>query len=421
MRILVLGGGGREHALTWKIAQSKLAKEIFVAPGNAGTEKAGTNVPLNPEDFAAVGEFCTDKQISLVVVGPEAPLVAGIVDYFKSNPALKDVLILGPDKAASQLEGSKDFAKQFMRQNSIPTARYKTFTAGQETAAKSFLNTLKAPFVLKADGLAAGKGVLIIDNQEEAEREIEAMLNGKFGEASRKLVIEEFLKGREFSVFALTDGKNYKLLPIAKDYKRIGEGDTGPNTGGMGAVSPVSFVDEILFDKVEKQVVKPTIEGLNQFDYRGFVFFGLIEVNGEPFVIEYNVRLGDPETEVVLPRIESDLLNELVAAAKGALSQEVLRISANFCTTVMAVSEGYPGSYAKDKEVSGLENLNDKCLPFHAGTKLANKKVLTNGGRVIALSAMGKSQKEALEYSYQAAKTICFEGITYRKDIGFDL
>lgn len=421
MNILVLGGGGREHALSWKIAQSKLANTIFIAPGNAGTAKVGTNVQLNPEDFEAVGQFCIDKSIDLVVVGPEAPLVAGIVDYFKSTDDLKNVLILGPDKAAAQLEGSKDFAKKFMQERSIPTARYQTFTTGQEKEAKKFLSTLPSPFVLKADGLAAGKGVVILDSQKEAEAEIDAMLGGKFGDASRKLVIEEFLEGREFSVFALTDGKNYKLLPMAKDYKRIGEGDTGPNTGGMGAVSPVSFVDDSLFDKVENRIVKPTIAGLNQFDYCGFVFFGLIEVRGEPFVIEYNVRMGDPETEVVLPRIESDLLPDLLAAAKGTLSPDALTITPDFCSTVMAVSEGYPGNYAKGKVISGLENLDSSSLPFHAGTQLANGKVLTNGGRVIALSAMGKNQKEALEGSYKAAKTICFEGIAYRKDIGFDL
>jgi phosphoribosylamine--glycine ligase len=345
-----------------------------------------------------------------------------VVDYFKNDYELKNIAIIGPDKVASQLEGSKKFAKEFMAQHQIPTAAYRSFSSGDEAEAKAFLSTLIAPYVLKADGLAAGKGVLIIDNLAEAQEEIDAMLGGKFGDASKTLVIEEFLAGLEFSVFVLTDGKSYKVLPVAKDYKRIGEGDTGPNTGGMGAVSPVSFVDETMMEKVIGRIVEPTVKGLNEadFTYVGFVFIGLIEVQGEPMVIEYNVRMGDPETEVVMPRIKSDFLQHLKATAEGRLAEENLEISEEFATTVMAVSEGYPGNYRKGKEISGLDKLKE-VLAFHAGTKLLEDKIVTNGGRVIAISALGSSKEEALSRSYAGIKAICYEGIEYRKDIGFDL
>tara|TARA_R110001592_G_scaffold23456_3_gene92038 strand:+ start:100599 stop:101867 length:1269 start_codon:yes stop_codon:yes gene_type:complete len=422
MRVLVLGSGGREHAMSWKISQSNLLEKLFIAPGNAGTAELGENINLNPEDFPSLKSFCLEQKINLVVVGPEAPLVAGVVDYFKNDAELKSIAIIGPDKIASLLEGSKKFAKEFMAQHQIPTAAYRSFSSGDEVEAKAFLTTLKAPFVLKADGLAAGKGVLIIDNLAEAQDEIGAMLGGKFGDASRTLVIEEFLDGLEFSVFVLTDGKSYKVLPVAKDYKRVGEGDTGPNTGGMGAVSPVSFVDSTMMEKVISRIVEPTVKGLNEadFTYVGFVFIGLIEVQGEPMVIEYNVRMGDPETEVVMPRIKSDFLQHLKATAEGKLAEEKLEISEEFATTVMAVSEGYPGTYPKGKEISGLDKLKE-VLAFHAGTKLLEDKIVTNGGRVIAISALGSSKEEALSRSYAGIKAICYEGIEYRKDIGFDL
>lgn len=422
MRVLVLGSGGREHALSWKIAQSDLLEKIFIAPGNAGTASLGENVNLNPEDFPALKAFCVKASINLVVVGPEAPLVAGVVDFFKADSDLKEIAIIGPDKEASQLEGSKKFAKEFMAQHQIPTAAYQSFNSGEEKQAKAFLASLKAPYVLKADGLAAGKGVLIIDNLAEAEGEAVAMLGGKFGDASKTLVIEEFLGGLEFSVFVLTDGNDYKVLPVAKDYKRIGEGDKGANTGGMGAVSPVSFVDDRMMEKVISRIVEPTVKGLQEasFTYVGFVFIGLIEVQGEPMVIEYNVRMGDPETEVVIPRIKSDFLQHLKATAEGRLAKEDLEISSDFATTVMAVSQGYPGSYAKGKEITGLNNI-EGVLAFHAGTKLEGDKIITNGGRVIAMSALGGSKEEALSRSYAGVKTICYEGIEYRKDIGFDL
>lgn len=422
MNILVLGGGGREHALAWKIKQSTSCDNLFVAPGNAGTADIAENVALSPEDFPAVKAFCLQEDIQLVVVGPEAPLVAGIVDFFRADADLQELRIIGPAQEAAQLEGSKKYAKEFMARHAIPTAAYQSFKSGEEAQAKAFLGSLTPPYVLKADGLAAGKGVLILKDLQEAESEVDAMLGGKFGAASKTLVIEEFLDGLEYSVFALTDGKNHIVLPVAKDYKRIGEGDTGLNTGGMGAVSPVSFVDDSLWQRTLSEVVEPTIKGLaaDNYDYAGFVFFGLIEVQGAPKVIEYNVRMGDPETEVVMPRISSDFLQHLWAAAEGTIDQEQLTISDQYCTTVMAVSEGYPGSYAKGKEITGLENLTD-CMPFHAGTKLEDSKVLTSGGRVIALSAMGENKEAALAKSYAAAKTICFEGIQYRSDIGFDL
>lgn len=421
MNVLVLGSGGREHAIAWKIAQSPQCDALFVAPGNAGTAQIATNVALSLSDFEAIRAFCVEKQIALLVVGPEAPLVEGIVDELSS---LEGLAIIGPDAAAAQLEGSKDFAKQFMQKYQVPTAAYQSFGPEDLTQAQEFLHTLTPPYVLKADGLAAGKGVLIINDIEEAKTELAQMLDGKFGEASKKVVIEEFLDGLEFSVFALTDGQSYKILPVAKDYKRIGEGDTGLNTGGMGAVSPVSFVDAEMMRKVEEQIVAPTIRGIREegFHYKGFVFFGLIEVKGEPKVIEYNVRMGDPETEVVMPRLESDLMQHLMATANGNLASEELKMTDDFVTTVMAVSEGYPESYQKGFAISGLEGLESEVIiPFHAGTKLADNQVLTNGGRVIALSGRGKTMEEALAQSYKAAKTICYNGIVYRKDIGFDL
>jgi phosphoribosylamine--glycine ligase len=422
MNVLVLGGGAREHALAWKIKQSEHCQSLFIAPGNAGTEQIGTNLPLSPEDFTAVKKACLEHKIDLVLVGPEVPLVQGIVDYFHSDAELQSVQIIGPGKTGAQLEGSKEFAKQFMERHSIPTAAYRSFNSDQITEAQAFLEELKAPYVLKADGLAAGKGVLILDHLAQAKEELASMLEGRFGDASKTVVIEEFLKGREFSVFALTDGKNYTLLPAAKDYKRVGEGDTGPNTGGMGAVSPVSFLSEDLWQKVEGKIVKPTVAGLNaeNFHYHGFLFFGLIEVAGEPYVIEYNVRMGDPETEVVMPRIKSDLLASLNKLGKEPLMTQEITVSEEFTSTVIAVSEGYPGSYAKGCEISGLSNV-ESALVFHAGTKSDKGKVLSNGGRVLALTGVDQTMEGALAKSYQAIKTVCFEGISYREDIGFDL
>jgi phosphoribosylamine--glycine ligase len=424
MNILVLGSGGREHTLAWKIAQSKDCTRLFIAPGNAGTAQLGTNVNLNLLQFAALGEFCLRQDISLLVVGPEDPLVQGIVDYFKKQAALKRILIIGPNQAAAQLEGSKRFAKEFMQNLGIPTARYQSFNQSKLKEGKAFLKTLTAPYVLKADGLAAGKGVLIIDSLPEAEAELENMLSGKFGKASAEVVIEEFLEGQELSVFALTDGIDYRLLPEAKDYKRVGEGDTGLNTGGMGAISPVAFADDLLMQKIEQKIVAPTIKGLaaSNFYYRGFVFFGLMVVKGEPYVIEYNVRLGDPETEVILPRLQSDLVSLLKATAQQKLKEQEVIISNQYASTVMAVSEGYPGSYEKGKVITGLDELTSRSvLPFHAGTRAEGETIETTGGRVICFTGLGSSQNKALEKSYQALKTICFEGITYRKDIGFDL
>jgi len=424
MNILVLGSGGREHALAWKLAQSPKCQQLFIAPGNAGTQLVGTNLALDPMDFKAIGALCKEENIAMVVVGPEAPLVAGLVDYFQSETALSHILMIGPDKAAAQLEGSKRVAKEFMQKHAIPTALYQSFKKDELAQGQAFLEKMQPPYVLKADGLAAGKGVLILESLQEAKDELAAMLQGKFGAASDEVVIEEFLSGREFSVFALTDGKNYQILPVAKDYKRIGEGDTGLNTGGMGAVSPVAFADEKLMQKVEERIVKPTISGIAQAGnyYRGFVFFGLIEVKGEPYVIEYNVRLGDPETEVVLPRVKNDWVQLLKAAAQGTLGGEPLEIDENFACTVMAVSEGYPESYEKGKVISGLTQIPQlqDVISFHAGTKAQNKEVVTAGGRVIAFTGLGPTKEKALQHSYKALKTICFEGITYRTDIGHD-
>ncbi len=422
MNILIIGSGGREHALAWKIKQSKKAGIIFTAPGNAGTSEIGINLPIGINDFAKIKEAVLFHKISMVIVGPEDPLVNGICDYFRNDSELSHVFIIGPDKYAAQLEGSKEFAKNFMQKYHIPTARFKSFNKDQINEAFLFLNELQAPYVLKADGLAAGKGVLILQDIDEAKTELVQMLDGKFGKASETVVIEEFLSGIEVSVFALTDGKSFKILPEAKDYKRIGEGDTGLNTGGMGAVSPVSFADEVFMQKVEERIIIPTINGIQneKMDYKGFVFFGLISVKGEPFVIEYNARLGDPETEVIIPRIKSDLLELFIALSNGQLDNYQLTIDDQFATTVMLVSKGYPENYEKGKPIQ-IGTTNNDIHIFHAGTKVHEKMAITNGGRVIAVTAVGNSMKVALSKSYSMIEKISFEGKNFRKDIGFDL
>jgi phosphoribosylamine--glycine ligase len=422
MNILIIGSGGREHALAWKIAQSPQLGKLFIAPGNAGTAELGTNVPVGVEDFEGIKKLVLDKGIKLVVVGPEAPLVAGIADFFKSDPDLEAVAVIGPSKKGAKLEGSKDVAKIFMEENKIPTGKFRTFIEYTLAEGKDYLATLEPPYVLKADGLAAGKGVLIIDDLKEAQEELEKMLKGKFGKASSKVVVEEHLSGIELSVFVLTDGEGYVMLPEAKDYKRIGEGDTGLNTGGMGAISPVPFAGKAFLDKVEERIVKPTIKGLRErnIDYKGFIFIGLMNKGGDPYVIEYNVRLGDPESEVVLPRIKTDFVELLKATAQEKLSEMEIELDEQTVATVMLVSGGYPGSYEKGKEISGLDQVEGSVV-FHAGTKPDGERVLTNGGRVIAVSSYGDSMKEALEASYKNAGTIQFEGKYYRSDIGFDL
>jgi len=422
MNILIIGGGGREHALAWKIAQSPQLESLFIAPGNAGTAEVGTNVPIGVEDFAGIKKLVLDEGIDLVVVGPEVPLVAGITDFFKADLYLRNVAVIGPDKAGAELEGSKDVAKVFMEDNNIPTGQFRTFIDYTVSEGKDYLATLEPPYVLKADGLAAGKGVLIIDDLEEAQQELENMVKGKFGKASDKVVVEEHLAGIELSVFVLTDGESYVMLPEAKDYKRIGEGDAGLNTGGMGAISPVPFAGKAFLEKVEERIVKPTIKGLKErrIDYKGFIFIGLMNKGGDPYVIEYNVRMGDPESEVVLPRIKTDFVELLKATADGRLSEMEIELDERTVSTVMLVSGGYPGSYKKGKEISGLDQVEGSVV-FHAGTKLDGEKVLTSGGRVIALSSYGASMKEALEASYKNAEKIQFEGKYYRSDIGFDL
>ena len=422
MNVLILGSGGREHAIAWKLSMSPLLNRLFIAPGNAGTIRYGSNVNVNPEDFPAVKELVLSNNIELVIVGPEAPLVAGISDFFLSDKDLSEVLIIGPGKSGALLEGSKDFAKQFMMKYNIPTARYESFTKDTFKKGREFLETLSPPYVLKADGLAAGKGVIILKDLIEAQNELEKMLNGKFGKASLKVVVEEFLDGIEMSAFVLTDGNDYVILPEAKDYKKIGEGDTGLNTGGMGAVSPVPFADNSFREKVEKTIIIPTIEGLKAegIKYQGFIFFGLIKVKNDPYVIEYNVRLGDPETEVIVPRIKSDFLELLISASKGKLSESTIDIEARSCCAVMLVSGGYPDDYQKGKVITGIEKVSESLL-FHAGTKLEGNNILTNGGRVIAISSYGDNIKEALAKSYQAAGEILYEGKYFRKDIGFDL
>ncbi len=422
MKVLLLGSGGREHALAWKINQSERLTKLYVAPGNAGTAEIAENVNIKVTDFEALANFVENNAIDMLVVGPEDPLVEGIRDYFEADARFARLMIVGPGKAGAILEGSKDFAKEFMFRHHIPTAGYLTVTKDNLEKGFAFLETLKPPYVLKADGLAAGKGVLILDNLEEAKRELELMLGGKFGKAGNQVVIEEYLKGIELSVFALTDGRSYKILGSAKDYKRIGEGDTGLNTGGMGAVSPVPFANEEFNRKVEERVVRPTIEGLQKdgIDYKGFVFFGLMNVGGDPYVIEYNVRMGDPETEVVMPRLKTDILSLFEAMAKGELEQAAFELDDRFCTTVMLVSQGYPGDYEKGKEITGVPDVKGSIV-FHAGTKLADGKVVTNGGRVIAVSSFGKTMREALAQSYENVAKIHFDGMNFRRDIGFDL
>jgi len=423
MTILLLGSGGREHALAWKMLQSDKCSKLFVAPGNAGTSQIATNVSLNILDFDAIKTFALAEKVDMVVVGPEDPLVHGIYDFFKNDADLNHIPVIGPSKVGAQLEGSKEFAKEFLIKHKIPTAAYDSFT--KETVEKgcNFLETLQPPYVLKADGLAAGKGVLIIQDLEEAKSELRNMLvHEKFGTASAKVVIEEFLDGIELSCFVLTDGKNYKILPTAKDYKRIGEGDTGLNTGGMGAVSPVPFADAVLLEKIETRIVKPTIAGLQSdgIEYKGFVFIGLINVKGEPIVIEYNVRMGDPETEVVIPRLKSDLVELFQAVGNQTLNEVSLEIDERSATTIMVVSGGYPEDYGKGFEITGLENIEDS-IAFHAGTKLENGKVVTNGGRVIAVTSFGESFQEAIKKSYQNIEKLHFDKMYFRKDIGFDL
>lgn len=422
MNILVLGSGGREHTIAWKIAESPLLTKLYIAPGNAGTMECGINIPLNPEDFPSVKNFIVEKNINMVIVGPEAPLVKGVRDFIESDPDMKYVSLIGPGRKGAMLEGSKDFAKEFMFRHNIPTSRARTFTREKLEEGKAFLKELKAPYVLKADGLAAGKGVLILNSLTEAEKELEYMLDGKFGEASKKVIIEEFLKGIELSVFVLTDGNNYIILPEAKDYKRIGERDTGLNTGGMGAVSPVPFVKTGFLKKVEEKIIIPTINGLKKdgISYLGFIYFGLMKCGDEPYVIEYNVRLGDPETEAVLPRIKSDFLQMLVYTAKGELQHFRPEFDLRNAATVMLVSGGYPGDYEKGKVISGLEDIKDSIV-FHCGTTLKDGKVLTAGGRVISVSSLGDTIQDALNKSYMNAGKIDFEGKYYRKDIGFDL
>nr|WP_294934584.1 phosphoribosylamine--glycine ligase [uncultured Flavobacterium sp.] len=423
MTILLLGSGGREHALAWKMLQSSHCSKLFVAPGNAGTASIATNVAINPNDFAAVKNLVLAENIEMVVVGPEDPLVNGVYDFFKNDSELQNIPVIGPSKHGAQLEGSKEFAKEFLVKHNIPTAAYDSFT--KETVEKGceFLTTLKPPYVLKADGLAAGKGVLILNDLAEAQQELRNMLvDAKFGEASSKVVIEEFLDGIELSCFVLTDGKNYKILPTAKDYKRIGEGDTGLNTGGMGAVSPVPFADAELMQKIEERVVKPTIAGLQKdnIEYKGFVFIGLIKVGDDPFVIEYNVRMGDPETEVVMPRLKSDLVEIFQAIATQNLDKINLEIDPRSATTIMIVSGGYPEDYEKGKVISGLENV-DGSIAFHAGTALKDGQIVSNGGRVIAVTSYGDNFKEAIAKSYANIEKITFDKMNYRKDIGFDL
>ena len=422
MNILLLGSGGREHALAWKIAKSSKLDKLFIAPGNAGTSQVGTNVNIKAEDFDAIKEFVLANDVKMVVCGPEAPLVAGISDYFKNDEALKNIPVVGPSKEGAQLEGSKEYAKEFMMRHGIPTAAYKAFTKETLEEGKAFLATLKAPYVLKADGLAAGKGVLIISDLAEAQKELEEMLGGMFGDASSTVVIEEFLSGIECSVFALTDGKAYVILPEAKDYKRIGEGDTGLNTGGMGSISPVSFADEEFMTKVEERIVKPTIDGLNKenIDYKGFVFFGLIKVGNDPYVIEYNVRMGDPETESVMLRLNNALVELFEATFAGTLSEQKIEKDPRFAVSVMLVAGGYPGDYEKGKVMTGFEEVTDSIL-FHAGTTVKDCNIVTNGGRVIAVSSYGKDKAEALAQSFKNAQKINYEGKYFRSDIGFDL
>ncbi len=424
MNVLLIGSGGREHAIAWKLAQSKNLENLYIAPGNAGTANCGQNIAIAENDFEGIKKVVWEKSIDLVIVGPEAPLTLGIHDYFLADELLREIPVIGPQKDGALLEGSKDFSKIFMQEFNIPTAKYASFTSETLQNGYTFLEKLKPPYVLKADGLAAGKGVLILDKLEEAKNELKEMLNNsKFGTASQTVVIEEFLNGIECSVFVLTDGNNYKILPVAKDYKRIGINDTGLNTGGMGAVSPVSFANEMFMMRVEERVIKPTIDGLKTrgINYSGFIFIGLMNINGHPFVIEYNVRMGDPETEVVIPRIKDDLLELFVQVGNRTLTEEPLNISEKFAVTTMCVSEGYPEIFEKNKKISKLEDIDKNILVFHAATKLDNNNVVTNGGRVITLTAMHENLENAIALSQQAANTIQYDNKYFRNDIGKDI
>jgi phosphoribosylamine--glycine ligase len=425
MNILILGSGGREHTFAWKIAQSTKVKSIFIAPGNAGTRNVGTNIPIELDDFNSIKMLVVEKDINMVVVGPEVPLVAGIYDFFINDPVLMDVAVIGPSKAGAKLEGSKSFAKDFMAKHNIPTAAYQTFNSANLDEGLAFLESLRSPYVLKADGLAAGKGVLIINDIEEAKNELVSMINDqKFGEASANVVIEEFLSGIELSVFVLTDGKDYVILPEAKDYKRIGEADTGLNTGGMGSISPVPFANTEFMQKVEESVIAPTVQGLanDGIDYKGFIFFGLINVDGNPYVIEYNCRMGDPEAESVIPRIKTDIIDLFVATSNGSLKNIVIDFDSRTAAAIMLVSGGYPGNYEKGKVISGIDNVNN-CIVFHAGTAtdIENNSVKTSGGRVIAVTSLGDNLSNALELAYANVSLIDFDGKYVRRDIGFDL
>jgi phosphoribosylamine--glycine ligase len=423
MNVLILGSGGREHAFAWKIAKSSSCNRLFIAPGNAGTAEVGTNINIEVNDFESIKKFVLTENIELVLVGPEDPLVNGIYNFFKEDKQLMNISLIGPSKEGAQLEGSKQFAKEFMFRHNIPTAKYQAFSKDNLAEGYAFLESLEAPYVLKADGLAAGKGVLILNDLQEAKDELKAMVaDAKFGAASSTVVIEEFLDGIELSVFVLTDGDSYKILPSAKDYKRIGEGNTGLNTGGMGAISPVPFADRFYIEKVEREIIKPTVEGLKKdnIEYKGFIFIGLINVKGEPKVIEYNVRMGDPENEVVIPRIKSDLLNLLKGIGDGTFSEKDLEIREEVATTIMLVSGGYPEAYEKGKKITGIEKVNNSIV-FHAGTKQEGEVVKTNGGRVIALTSFGENMNDSLKKSFDSAEKIAFEGKYFRKDIGFDL
>jgi phosphoribosylamine---glycine ligase len=422
MNILILGSGGREHAIAWKLSRSSRPLKLFAAPGNPGTAAVAVNLPVDPLDFSAVKAAVITNRIEMVIVGPESPLVEGISDFFEADPELSSVHVIGPGRKGAMLEGSKDFAKGFMIRHGIPTAAYETFTADRTGEAVSFLRTLEPPYVLKADGLAAGKGVLILNDFNEAVSELNAILGGRFGAAGNKVVIEQYLSGIEMSAFVITDGISYKILPEAKDYKRIGDGDTGKNTGGMGAVSPVPFATLSFMKKVEEKVIKPTVSGLGEegIDYRGFIFFGLMNVGGEPFVIEYNARLGDPETEVMMPRIESDLFDLLEGVAFRDLKDRTVTASCDSAVTVMIVSGGYPDDYGKGFGITGIEKVTESVV-FHAGTKLNEGRLVTSGGRVMAVTSTGSTMTKALEKSYRSLSEIHFEGARYRKDIGFDL